>query len=161
VLSGAPAISVGTVRSLSTSGPERTDGIGSAGGSSTRKGTSESISGRPGCPAVDGGGSGSPVAGSGDGECERGAIGGVGSGTRGTGGSTGLEASGGELPSARLKDSHRPGFRGEESSEGSASRGCGRPKRRSGATCRLYARSLRPGTATESFERLSARGRTP
>jgi hypothetical protein len=153
-------LSVGTVRSLTTSAPERTVGIDSE-GSSNRNGMSESISSRPGRPAVEAGGSGVSVAGRGDGKCESGAIGGVGAGGGGPGRSAGLEASGGGLPSARLKDSHRPGFRGEDSSEGSASRGCGRPKRRSGATCRLYARSRRPGTTPESFVRLSARGRTP
>jgi hypothetical protein len=157
VVPGVPVFSVGTVRSLPASGSDRTDGIGSAAGSSTRKGTSASI----GRPAVDGGGSGIEVAGSRDGECESGAIGGVGSGLGGPSRSPGLGASGGTLPSARLKDSHRPGFRGEESSEGSASRGCGRPKRRSGATGRLYSRSHRTGTTPESFEPLSARGRTP
>ena len=51
------------------------------------------------------------------------------------GGRSGRGGSAADVPSARFRLCQSPGFRREEeSSEGSTSRGCGRPKRRSGAT---------------------------
>jgi hypothetical protein len=132
----------------SAGGWRKTGAARGSGGGSSRKGTSSASSSGESGPAAASEGTRSSAGSDRTTVVSENRIGGAGgraagsggSGTGGLGGSRGVDASGGEVPTARLKDSHRPDFRGGESSDGSASRGCGRPKRRSGATFRLYAR---------------------
>jgi hypothetical protein len=72
-----------------------------------------------------------------------------------------VDSSGGPLlpPIARFRDSQMFFFSREEPSRGATSRGCGRPKRRSGATPELYAR--RRGSCDPEARASRSRARTP
>jgi hypothetical protein len=136
---GSPEESAVAATSGATSSSARATGAGASGeaAGSARNGTASTIGASAPRAAGIAVGPGVPLASTGGGiGASRGVAAGRGkSGWSPPEGPSGRGGSAADVPSARFRLCQSPGFRREEeSSEGSTSRGCGRPKRRSGAT---------------------------